>query len=316
MTFADDGSFTYTPDADFNGSDSFTYEVTDGNGGTDVGVVSLTVNPINDDPTVDAGIGDQIAAENAPFNFTVPTNAFEDVDGDDLSLSTSTLPTWLSFDAATGTFTGTPANGDTNVTITVTATDGNGGVDATEVFTITITPANDAPVATDDTGSGNEDTAITGNVLANDADADNVLADLSATVVASPTNGTVVLLTDGSFTYTPNADFNGSDSFTYEVTDGNGGTDVGVVSLTVTPVNDAPVVDQGIADQSATEDVPFSFAVPTDAFDDVDGDALTLTTLALPAWLIVRRNNVHRYASSRQHRCHSDSYGRRRSPFS
>ncbi|NEU06734.1 tandem-95 repeat protein, partial [Flavihumibacter sp. R14] len=87
--------------------------------------------------------------------------------------------------------------------------------------TITVTPVNDAPVAVNDAYSTAEETAITitaPGILANDSDIDN--DPLTAIKVTDPANGTVILNADGSFTYTPNANFNGTDSFTYKVSDG------------------------------------------------------------------------------------------------
>ena len=86
-----------------------------------------------------------------------------------------------------------------------------------------------------------EDSAVlTASVLVNDTDTDNDSLSVSA---GNPTagNGTVVNHNDGTFTYTPSADFNGTDSFDYTVSDGNGGTDVGTVMVTVDSVNDGPV---------------------------------------------------------------------------
>jgi VCBS repeat-containing protein len=148
---------------------------------------------------------------------------------------------------------------------------------------------NIAPIAADDAASGDEDDTLSGNVLANDSDANNDA--LTATLGNAPAHGTVVLNADGSFVYTPGADFNGADSFTYTVSDGNGGSASASVALTVNPRNDAPTVDAGIGNTAATEDAPFAFVVPANAFADVDaGDTLAFAaTLAngapLPAWL-------------------------------
>ena len=98
---------------------------------------------------------------------------------------------------------------------------------------------NDAPIAGNDTFQTNEDVELTGNVITNDSDVDGDV--LEAVTVIEPENGTVELNADGTFTYTPNTNFFGADSFTYEVTDGNGGTDQATVTISVGSVNDAPV---------------------------------------------------------------------------
>src|SRR5205085_22121 len=94
---------------------------------------------------------------------------------------------------------------------------------------------------------------------------------------SGPAHGTLALNADGSFTYTPTANYNGSDSFTYKANDGSLSGNVATVSLTINAVNDQPVVAQGIADISIAEDEPFSFTIPANTFFDVDGDALTYT---------------------------------------
>jgi VCBS repeat-containing protein len=94
-----------------------------------------------------------------------------------------------------------------------------------------------APVAYDGAAQGNEDTALAGTLAATDADGDG----LEFSVVDGPANGNVVLNADGTFTYTPNADFNGPDQFTYKVNDGSSDSNIATVMLTVDPVNDAPV---------------------------------------------------------------------------
>src|SRR5262245_48110726 len=131
--------------------------------------------------------------------------------------------------------------------ILVRVTDAKGAF-REEIFTITVTPVNDAPVAGDDAAAGNEDTAITtGNVLANDTDIDNTLTPASITAFSQGAHGTVVNNGNGTFTYTPNANFNGTDSFTYTLNDGAGGSDTATVTVTVNPVNDAPVTGNDAA---------------------------------------------------------------------
>ena len=100
---------------------------------------------------------------------------------------------------------------------------------------LTIAPVNDAPVAVADSANGNQGTTITGNVLTNDTDVDAGTT-LTAAVATGPANGTLTLDANGSFTYTPNAAFSGSDSFTYRANDGTADSNTATVSLTVTAV--------------------------------------------------------------------------------
>src|SRR5262249_33915416 len=100
-----------------------------------------------------------------------------------------------------------------------------------------VAPANHPPVAVDDSYAGNEDTPITigtPGVLANDTDADGNA--LTAAIQSGPAHGTLALNANGSFTYTPDANWDGADSFTYRVADGHGGTATGTVNLTVAAV--------------------------------------------------------------------------------
>ena len=90
-------------------------------------------------------------------------------------------------------------------------------------MTITVGAVNDAPVAVDDAFAVDEDGVFSDELLSNDSDNDGDMLQVNITPVVGPANGTVQLNTDGTFTYAPNANFFGSDSFTYEVTDGNGG---------------------------------------------------------------------------------------------
>ncbi|WP_415795068.1 Ig-like domain-containing protein, partial [Mycolicibacterium frederiksbergense] len=179
---------------------------------------------------------------------------------------------------ADGSFTYTP-DADFNGTDSFTYTAGD-GTETSSIATvsITISPVNDAPVAAGDTVSTDEDTVLNGNVLSNDSDAD---ADtLTATLVDGPTNGTLTLNTDGSFTYAPDADYNGPDSFTYTASDGTATSSIATVSITVNAVNDTPVtVDDSF---STDEDTQLTGNVLTND-SDVDGDPLTATLVTGPA---------------------------------
>lgn len=151
----------------------------------------------------------------------------------------------------------------------------NGGT----VFRLTPPPPNTPPVAAADTFVVNEDSVLSVNppgVLANDSDADgNPLTISSAT---TPANGTVTMLADGSFTYTPIANFYGADSFTYTISDGRGGAATATVSITVNAVNDAPIA----MGQSLTtlEDIALAITLTG---TDVEGSALTGTIVTPPA---------------------------------
>ncbi len=270
-----DNTVTYTPAPNYHGSDTFAYTVSDGHGGHDTAVVTITVTPVNDAPVAN---DDSVStAEDTAVTVDVLAND-TDVDGDALLVSSVTQP-------AHGLVT---INADNSVTYAPDAgfagedsfsysiDDGQGGTD-TAVVTVSVTAENDNPVANDDSVTITEDTAVTIDVLANDTDADGDV--LVVTGVTQPTNGVVVINPDDSLTYTPTAHFYGIDSFSYTISDGHGGSDTAVVTITVTPVNDAPVA----VNDSAT--TPQDTAVTIDVLandTDVDGDALSVESMTQP----------------------------------
>ena len=145
---------------------------------------------------------------------------------------------------------------------------------------------NDAPVAQDASASGTEDTPISGTVVATDVDSPT----LNYVLGAQAMHGTVVVNPNGTYTYTPNPDFNGSDSFTFTANDGAAGFDTATVTLTVNPVNDAPVAQSGSA--SGSEDTPIDGTLVA---TDVDNLTLTYTLGAQAANGIVVVNTDGTY---------------------
>jgi hypothetical protein len=239
-------ALTYTPAPSAFGPDSFTYTVDDGNGGTDTGTVSVLINrppdAVNDTP---AAIGEDAGAT------TIDVLANDsDPDLDALTITGTT-------DGAKGTVAITNGGADLAYTpnlnangpdsFTYTISDGHGGSD-TATVDVTINPINDAPVAVIDTLTVTEDqaTASTVLVLANDTDAEGDTLTISAKT--NGTKGAVVTALDGkSVTYKPNANAFGSDSFTYTVDDGHGGSTIGTVTVTITATNDRPnAVNDGV----------------------------------------------------------------------
>ncbi|MEB4590536.1 cadherin-like domain-containing protein, partial [Candidatus Thiothrix sp. Deng01] len=190
-------------------------------------------------------------AEDTVLNGSTVLANDSDTDGDTLTVSTTpvTAPTHGTLVLkADGTYTYTPsANFNGTDSFTYSVSDGNGGT-ATATVTVTVTPVNDAPVANDDAASTPENTPLNGTtLLANDADLDGDTLTVNTTPVTAPTHGTLVLNANGTYTYTPNTSFNGTDSFTYAVSDGKGGSDTATVTVTITPVNDAPVANNDSA---------------------------------------------------------------------
>ncbi len=285
----------YTGAANVNGDAAATITVTvaDFAQSASAETVNINITAVNDAPSFTAGpdqsidedageqtvVGWATGLSTGPANESTQNLSF-DVINDNNALFAA-QPTV----AADGTLTYTPAaNAFGTATVTVVAKDdggtANGGVDTSteQTFVIAISGVADDPVAVDDTAVTDEDTPVTIDVLTNDSDPDN--DDLTVTQ-ASAQNGTAVIEADGTLTYTPDADFNGTDTISYTVSDGNSGTDTATVTVTVTPVNDAPVAADDAF--STDEDTPVSGNVLVDngsgADSDIDVDALTVSLL-------------------------------------
>ncbi|MFU6379259.1 tandem-95 repeat protein, partial [Metapseudomonas otitidis] len=135
-------------------------------------------------------------------------------------------------------------------TFTVTISDGNGGT-TTSLVSVIVNPVNDAPNAPNSTASVDEDGTLTSRIPATDAEGDP----LTYTLKTGTTNGTLVLNPNtGEYTYKPNSDYNGPDSFVVTVSDGKGGVTDTVVNITVKPTNDAPTASPSSI--STDEDTP------------------------------------------------------------
>ena len=314
-----DGTFTYTPTANFNGTDAFTYRISDGKGGFDTATVTIIVTAVNDAPVAanDAVFG----TDSTPVSGNVITGiitsgtgtggADTDPDGHALNVTsvtdgTSTAsagsPLGLTYGTLTvmpdGTYAFTPnalANGlalGVSITelVTYSVSDGQGGT-ATAQLIITVTGGNDAPVAVNGATTTSEDTPITSALpAASDPDGDPLTYGLGTSL---PQHGNVIVNPDGTFTYTPVTNFHGTDTFTYTVTDG-AETVTRTMTVTVNPVNDAPTgMNAAIATDKNT---PVSGKLP--AASDPDGDTLTYgrgNTLPAHGTVVVLANGKYIY---------------------
>nr|WP_277876478.1 DUF4347 domain-containing protein [Trichocoleus sp. FACHB-40] len=294
------GTYTYTPSANYNGADSFTYTISDNQGGTSTATVNLNVTPVNDAPTVTlpgaavsytenaapiaidsiATVADPDSANFGGGTLTVSYTAGGSP-SDQLSISKNgnifvrnTTVYYTEFPIGTITSNGnngnnlvinlndnaapivteellrsisysnTSDNPTASRSVQFVLTDGNGGTSIAATKTINVAVVNDAPVAANDSLTTNEDTPlIISQLLANDTDAEGNA--LTITEIAQPNNGTVVRNANGTYTYTPSANYNGADSFTYTISDNQGGTSTATVNLNVTAVNDAPTFNAG-----------------------------------------------------------------------
>lgn len=271
------GSITYTPNADFHGIDTFTYVIRDGNTGMHSATVTVTVDPVNDDPVAD---DDAVHTdEDSPIVVLVLDND-SDIDGDSLTVDSLSTPSHGSAVInANGSITYTPSlNFNGTDTFTYTISDGAGRTDTASV-TVAVAPVNDNPTALDDTVSTNEDTSIDVIVLSNDVDLDG--DSVTVAFVTNPTNGMTIVNDDNTITYVANPNFHGSDSFSYTIVDGNGGSASAAVTVTVRPTNDPPIANEDVAttDEDSAVDI---FVLSNDT--DIDGDSLLVSILTEPIY--------------------------------
>ena len=251
-------------------------------------------------PVIGTTINQQSATQDQAFSLVLPASLFNDPDGDVLTFAVtladgSALPSWLTYNAATRTLSGTPANGDVGaLSLKVTATDA-GGLSASQTFGLAIANVNDAPVVG----------AVIGNQTATQDQPFSLL--LPASLFNDPDGDTLafaVTLADGSalpswlsynaatrtLSGTPDNGDVGALSLKVTATDPGGLSASQSFGLAVANVNDAPVVAGNISNQTATKDQPFSLVLPASLFSDPDGDALAFAVTladgsALPSWL-------------------------------
>ena len=289
-----DGTFDYTPDPDFNGSDGFEYRVTDADGATSAPAkVALEILAVNDPPVAqdDSGAGFGTTEDVAFTTASVlgnDTDTDSTLSGTDLTIVANPANGVL-VDNGDGTFDYTPtANFAGTDTFTYRVADPDGAPSNVAIVTIDVTGDNDAPVAVADFGAGwstVEDTPFTTpDVTANDTDIDGTVDPTSVTVVAQPLGGDLTNNGDGTFDYEPSADFAGADAFTYELQDDQGlQSNTTTVNLVVTAQNDPPVaVDDGI-DGSIRTDEDTAFVTPNVLANDYDvDDAVDPTSIGVP----------------------------------
>ncbi|HHF2961899.1 TPA: tandem-95 repeat protein [Vibrio alginolyticus] len=292
VTANDDGSFTITPDANFNGDIDITFDINDGSD-TIVATADLTVNPVNDLPQPE----DQAftVGEDGVLTFTDQDllDGATDIDGDDLSVEgvTYTGADGVLTDNGDGTYSFAPNenfNGDVNFTFDVS--DGTDTVTAN--IDVTVTPENDPPVAGSTSYTVHEDNSITisnEQLLANSSDIEGEVAIDS--VSYSGTDGVFQDNGDGTFSFAPNANFDGDVSLDVVVVDEDGATAATNANIDVLPINDAPV--SGNLAYSVDEDnsITLSQEQLLAQASDVEGDALTATNLVVDGDATVTAND-------------------------
>lgn len=282
------GMIKYVPNNNYTGTDSFTYKVADSFGAfSNVATVSVTVGAVNDIPIA----GDDVVAtlEDEAIFFVVINNDSDTEDGrvivGSMAIVNSPDNGVVSIDV-NGNMTYIPNQDFHGVdTLQYTITDSDGLTSLAATVTITVNPVNDPPVANSDIAEVDEDTSLDINILGNDTDIDgqDELATNSVEIQRQPNHGSLFLDTaTGMVRYTPEADYFGTDSFTYQVSDTGGLTSSSAtVQIDVKSVNDSP----RLASDSITTDEDTGVTIPVlDNDIDVDGsiDSVTLNISQSP----------------------------------
>ncbi|WP_367873148.1 Ig-like domain-containing protein [Luteolibacter sp. Populi] len=259
---------TYTPAINANGSDSFVFRVNDGTANSANATVSIAITPVNDAP-----VASSFAVITSVNNAIAATLSATDPESSSLTYTVVGNPANGALSGSGKNLTYTPASGFTGSdSFTYRASDGT-LQSALATVNVTVTQANAPPQATAQTVTVTEDTAKSITLTGSDPEGSN----LSYAVVGSPSKGTISG-TPPNLTYTPKLNANGADSFTFRVNDGALNSSNATVSVTITPVNDAPVA----AAKSAT--APYNTAVAiTLSGSDVDGNSLTYSVVTNPA---------------------------------
>ncbi len=288
------GAVSYTPNLDYNGPDTFRYTVGDGSQQA-TGTVSLTISAVNDAPTLALATNYVEVPEDSgtvvTTNFALMTAGPANEAGQSitnvavLNVSNAALFAVGPVISPGGTLTFTPAaNGNGVALATVQARDNggtaNGGTNGSgaQTFAITVMAVNDPPVAWDQSVTNAEDTAVV--MVLGGGDVDGPVTNFS--VVASPAHGQLVPQGGAEWVYQPDTNYFGLDSFTFQADDGSLTSAVATVSLTVTPVNDAPAVsdDTYTLGNGATLDIPAPGVLSNDS--DPEGDGLTAGLVSGP----------------------------------
>ncbi|GAB5518596.1 MAG: hypothetical protein RhofKO_08470 [Rhodothermales bacterium] len=234
------GVFTFVPSA--SGTYNIQATVSDGSVTTQAAPATITVRAANQAPVFTNAPETPSVPEGSVFTFDFDAT---DADGDPLTFSLQAAPDGATISAETGELSFTPpAPGAYLFTVAVN----DGAATTTQDFRLTATAVTAAPIAAEDVYETKQGETLTVNapgVLANDTDADTEAASLTAIRVADASNGTVIIETNGGFTYTPDAAFSGTDTFTYQVSDGANISNTATVTITVMASQD----DDGITDE-------------------------------------------------------------------
>ena len=253
----------YTPDENWNGTETMKYVANNQYLDSNEATITITVNAVDDEPnTLDVSVETD---EDTAISFVL--NA-DEVDGDSYTFGILSNPSNGTIALNGNNVLYTPdANWNGVDTFTFEATDDRMAFDNKIIVnvgtaTITVNPINDAPVADNISVSLVENTALLISFSASDVESDN----LSYSITSQPSNGGLGAVSGSQVLYTPNSDFNGTDSFTYQANDGTDNSNVATVNITITPANTAPVA----TNQSLTTDEDTSATLNLDATSPIE----------------------------------------------
>ncbi len=293
---ADNKSLRYTPAANFFGTETFTYTVQNQSGGSGTATVTVTVNNVNDPPT--AGNDTFTVLQNSSNNnLTVLANDSASPDANETltitAVSAGSQQGTISIAPGGGSLRYTPkANFTGSETFTYTISDGHGG---TRQATVTMTVNIPGPIANADTVSVQEESAATTiNVLANDVAAPGGGQTLTVTAVGTTNHGCSVTVGTGgaNVVYTPAANFQGTETFTYTLSDGEK-TSTGTVTVTVTNTNDPPTATNDTLDAFKNTATPLDvLANDVSAPDPTEAFTITAVTQGANGVVAISQNGT------------------------
>ncbi|MCK5339783.1 MAG: tandem-95 repeat protein, partial [Desulfobulbaceae bacterium] len=276
ITNAATGAFSFTPDANAFGTDSFTFKVNDGTLDSNTATVTVTISAVNDVPVAETD--SVMIDEDTQVGINLLAND-HDPDGDSLNVTSLSQPAGGTVVVSGNNALYTPGldlTGDDSFTYVVN--DGNGGT-ATGTVNVTVLAINDAPAAADQSLAADEGVPVSGTLSATDIDNDSLTFSISGN--GSLGSAVVTNPATGAFTYSPNAGASGTDTFTFVAHDGTVDSNPGTVTVVVTAAppepNTAPLAFDGAFTGVRNVDLSGSL----DA-NDPDGDPVTFSIISLP----------------------------------